>query len=104
MAFEDGVEISVNGSRLRFDCVVTACGHRPDCEKLSLIKDLLSYEPVELVGGFPELSQDLQWGGFKQLFVIGALASLQVGPDAGNLMGLRRAAQIVAHAMNLRRG
>ena len=98
----DSVDVMMDGQVRTFDLIVNACGHRPDCKQLPLIADLFRTSPVELVGGFPRLSQDLQWGNFKQLFVIGALASLEVGPDAGNLMGLRRAAQIVANAMDLR--
>lgn len=31
--------------------------------------------------------------------MVGALASLNVGPDSGNIMGARRAASIVANAL-----
>jgi len=99
---EDCVEVMIGDEVQRFDLIVNACGHRPDCAQLPLVGELLKAAPVEVVGGFPTLSQDLQWGDFKQFFVIGALASLQVGPDAGNLMGLRRAAKIVADALDLR--
>merc|ERR1712032_1545573 len=58
--------------------------------------------PAPVHGGLPVLSQDLQWAGLKKLFVIGALAGLQVGPDAGNLMGLRRSAHMVASALDSR--
>lgn len=34
------------------------------------------------------------------IFVVGAMAALQVGPDAGNLMGMRRAARLVANALD----
>mmetsp|Transcript_137199 Transcript_137199/g.293107 ORF Transcript_137199/g.293107 Transcript_137199/m.293107 type:complete len:491 (+) Transcript_137199:77-1549(+) len=98
----DSVDVTIDGQVQRFDLIVNACGHRPDCQKLPLISELLKASPVDITGGFPTLSDDLQWGDFKRLFVIGALASLQVGPDAGNLMGLTRAAQIVAHAMDLK--
>merc|ERR1712232_482708 len=92
---DDGVEVDLKGSIERFDLVVSACGHRPDCAQLPLIQNLLEHSPVQITGGLPHLSQDLQWGEHKQLKVIGSLASLQVGPDAGNLMGIRRAAQIL---------
>lgn len=98
----NAVDVLVDGKVQRFDLIVNACGHRPDCRQLPLVHELLKDSPVDIVSGFPTLSQDLQWGDFQQLFVIGALASLQVGPDAGNLMGLRRAAQIVASALDLR--
>lgn len=96
------VDVTVDGKVQRFDKIVNACGHRPDCHQLPLIHELLKTSPVDTFGGLPTLSQHLQWGDFEQLFVIGALASLQVGPDAGNLMGLRRAAQIIANVMGVR--
>ena len=91
------------GSELRhFDLIVNACGHVPDCRRLPLVAQLLEDHPLDVIGGFPAISQDLRWGDFKNLFVIGALASLQVGPDAGNLMGLRRAGHIMANVLGLR--
>ncbi|CAK9100707.1 Hypothetical protein (Fragment) [Durusdinium trenchii] len=98
----EAVDVLIDGQVNRFDLIVNACGHRADGRHLPLVRELLRTAPTEVVGGFPVLSQDLQWGDFKQLFVVGALASLQVGPDAGNLMGLRRAVQIVANALSLR--
>merc|ERR1719174_562615 len=99
---EDGVEVEIDGCIERFDLVVSACGHRPDCTQLPLVQDLLENSATQITGGLPHLSEDLQLGVHKQLFVIGSLASLQVGPDAGNLMGIRRAAQILASTMGLR--
>ncbi|CAE7214885.1 unnamed protein product [Symbiodinium pilosum] len=96
------VQVKLGSEMRRFDLVVNACGHVPDCRKLPLISELLENFPTDVIGGFPVISQDLQWGSCKQLFVVGALASLQVGPDAGNLMGLRRAANIVANVLGLR--
>lgn len=99
---DNGVDVEVGGSIERFDLVVSACGHRPDCTQLPLIQALLKDSPVQITGGLPHLSQDLEWGEYKQLKVIGSLASLQVGPDAGNLMGIRRAALILTSTMGLR--
>lgn len=96
------IQVQIAGELHTFQKVVSACGHRPDCTSLSPIAGLQRRWPATIHGGLPVLSQDLQWAGLKKLFVIGALAALQVGPDAGNLMGLRRAAQIVASALDLR--
>ena len=98
----DSVQVKLGDEVRSFDLIVNACGHVPDCRRLPLITELLKEFPAEVIGGFPVISQDLQWGEAKQLFVVGALASLQVGPDAGNLMGLRRAAHIVANVLGLR--
>jgi hypothetical protein len=99
---DDAVEVEIDGSVERFDRVVSACGHRPDCTQLPLMQSLLKDSEVEITGGLPHLSQDLQWGAHSKVFVIGSLASLQVGPDAGNLMGIRRAAQTLTSTLGLR--
>ena len=53
--------------------------------------------PIDIVGGLPDVSVDLEWT--RNLFVVGALASLNVGPDGGNIMGARRAATNVSNAL-----
>jgi hypothetical protein len=99
---DNTVEVEINGTDYIFDRIVNACGHAPNCKLLPLLNDMHERSVFEVFGGLPAVSQDLQLGSHKQLFVLGALASLEVGPDAGNLMGLRRAAQIVASVMGQR--
>lgn len=96
------IEVCINGKRCTFDKVVCACGHRADCTSLPLMRQVHQRWPTKMERGFPLLSQDLQWEGLDNLFVIGALSALQVGPDAGNLMGLRRASQTIAGVLDLR--
>lgn len=98
----EGLAVKLAGRWRRFDRVVLACGHRPDCAALPLLRELQAQWPVPVVGGLPMLSKDLQWGPHAQLFLVGALAALQVGPDAANLMGCRRAALVVAKVLGLR--
>lgn len=50
--------------------------------------------------GLPLVSEDLEW--FPNVFVVGGMAGLNLGPDAGNLMGMRRGATLVANAMGCR--
>jgi len=99
---EEGVRIRLAGRWRHFDRVVFACGHRPDCLAFPLVRELQAQWPVQVVGGLPVLSKDQQWGSCRQLYVVGALAALQVGPDAANLMGCRRAAHVVAQSLDLR--
>merc|ERR1719487_1144244 len=73
---ESAVEVDLSGSVEQFDLIVSACGHRPDCTQLPLIQDLMKHSPCQITGGLPHLSQDLQWGQHKQMFAVGALASL----------------------------
>lgn len=97
------VQVRIGEKTHTFDKVVSACGHRPECVSLPLVASLQRRWPASIHGGLPAVSQDVQWGDLKNLFVVGALASLQIGPDAGNLMGVRRAAQVVASALDSRR-
>mmetsp|Transcript_35240 Transcript_35240/g.57465 ORF Transcript_35240/g.57465 Transcript_35240/m.57465 type:complete len:124 (-) Transcript_35240:228-599(-) len=80
-----------------FDCIILACGIKPDCTANSFVKKIQEKYPVKQIGGFPNVSVDLEWS--KNLLVVGALASLNVGPDSGNIMGARRAASIVANTL-----
>lgn len=84
-----------------YDAIVLACGKQPDCQSHPLCAKLLKTWPLPVVGGLPCLSPDAScWT--DNFFVVGGLASLSVGPDAGNLMGMRRAAEIVANALHCR--
>lgn len=100
---EDGkVLISMKGQgdavmQVAADLIVNACGIKPDCNANPLVKNLQKNFPIDVIGGFPNVSVDLEWR--KNLFVVGALASLNVGPDSGNIMGARRAASIVANTL-----
>lgn len=96
------VQVRIGGTTHSFDKIISACGNRPDCTALPLVANLQRRWPADINGGLPVLSHDVQWNGLKKLFVIGALAALQIGPDAGNLMGLRRAAQVVVSALDSR--
>ncbi|CAH7681885.1 hypothetical protein PPACK8108_LOCUS14552 [Phakopsora pachyrhizi] len=53
-----------------------------------------------VVEGLPFLTEDLQWGDKLPLFVLGAYAALELGPDAGNLSGTRGGAERVVSKLN----
>ena len=68
--------------------------------------------PVDMVGGLPVVNPDLSWKlgdktdepewkrkARERLWVMGPLASLELGPDALNLMGARQGAVRVARAL-----
>ena len=79
-----------------FDKILLGTGVKADCRSVPFVRDLLeNCEAVPIIGGFPVLSTDLQWGSLP-VFVVGALAGLQLGPGALNLMGARHGADIVA--------
>ena len=93
----DHVRIEINGLVNDYSSIVVACGIQPDCANNELCRNLLQTWPLETVGGFPCVSEDSEWT--KDTYVV---SSLNIGPDAANLMGMRRAAQVVANAMECR--
>jgi len=100
---EGSVKICFQNSIHAFDRVILACGVSIDCNSHPLISKILSKWPIPVHHGYPFLTEDLQWDRkHPSLFVVGALAALQVGPDSGNLMGIRRAATVVANALDCR--
>ena len=86
-----------------FDRVILATGVAPDCTANPFVKKVLEQFPAKIHGGFPDITQDLRWSEDDEIFVIGAMSALQVGPDAGNLMGMRRAAYVISDKLNVRR-
>jgi hypothetical protein len=90
------VRVQVGDEAMDFDVVLLGTGSSSDCTALPLVRNLLAEWPVPLVGGFPVLTTDCQWGPDAPVFVVGALAALQLGPGALNLMGARHGADIVA--------
>ena len=95
---ESGVlYVSIESKIHNFDAIVLACGIQPDCMSHPLLRRIHKQWPIDIVGGFPSISEDLEWT--ENLFVVGGLGSLNIGPDAGNLMGMKRAATLVANAL-----
>lgn len=92
------VKLSIGSDEeLAVDCIVMACGIKPESTANPFVQSIQDKIPIKMTGGFPNVSVDLEWR--KNLFVVGALASLNVGPDSGNIMGARRAASIVANTL-----
>ncbi len=98
---EDGkyIRTQIGDHSFDFDAIILACGYQPDCESHSLIQSIQKMHPeLEIHGGFPAVTEDLQIA--PHMFVVGALSSLYTGPDAANLMGIRRASQVVANQLD----
>ena len=75
--------------------IILATGSQLDCETIPLLRDTAKRLALPVVSCLPAVDDSLRWGD-EDIFVVGALAQLQVGPDAGNLTGARRAAEICA--------
>ena len=80
----------------RIDHVVYATGLQVDFKTISAIQPLLEQDEIKCVGGIPCLTDDLMWSEKVPFFVSGRLASLRLGPGAGNLEGARMGAERVA--------
>jgi lysine/ornithine N-monooxygenase len=85
-----------------YDTIVLACGMQPDCASNDLCSKILHKWPIEIVGGFPCITEDAKWRDDANIYVIGGLGSMNIGPDSANLMGIRRAAEIIANALECR--
>jgi lysine/ornithine N-monooxygenase len=92
------IQVMLGEEMVEFDQIILACGYKPNCQAHPLIQSIKELNPeLEFMGGFPMVTEDLQIA--KDIFVTGALGSLNTGPDAANLMGIRRASQIVANSL-----
>ena len=88
------------GSKMHhFDGILIACGTQPNCCHHPLYERLANNKERKLYKGLPMVSEDLEWGN---LYIVGAMAGLNLGPDAGNLMGIKRGATIVANHLGVR--
>ncbi len=100
---DDMIPISFEDKTALFDRIILATGVQPDCTANPFYKNVLERFPITVHGGFPDIDQDMRWSEDSEIFVIGAMSALQVGPDAGNLMGMRRAAYVISDKLNVRR-
>ncbi|GAB4342054.1 MAG: FAD/NAD(P)-binding protein [Leptolyngbyaceae cyanobacterium] len=72
----------------RIDRIWLATGSQLDATTHPLLQSVLHTHPLEVVKGLPVVDEYLRWRGCE-LFVMGGLAALRVGPTARNLSGAR---------------
>jgi cation diffusion facilitator CzcD-associated flavoprotein CzcO len=87
-----------DGVTRQYDRIWLATGTRFDVTADSLFTELLKTHPIPVVNGLPVLDPCLRWSGCE-LFVMGGLAALQVGPTARNLSGARMASDRIVPAL-----
>jgi hypothetical protein len=88
----DGVELSCHRLWL-------ATGTRFDAQAEPLLaQQVMKQYPNPIVNGFPILDEHLRWAGCE-LFIMGGLAALQVGPTARNISGARMASDLIVPAL-----
>jgi hypothetical protein len=87
-----------DGSQHECDYIWLSTGTRFDVTTEPLLKDILEAYPIPIVKGLPVLDTCLRWPGCE-LFIMGGLAALQVGPTARNLSGARMACEKIVPAI-----
>jgi hypothetical protein len=98
---EDG-EVRVrydDGSNDSVDLVWLATGGNLDLNLVPILASLQAQRPIRTTRGLPVLQPDLSWDAGCPLYVMGAFAQLQLGPDALNLAGARSGGVLVARAL-----
>ena len=75
-----------------------ATGSQLDARNHPLLVDVLAAHPLEIVNGLPVVDEHLRWQGCE-LFIMGGLAALRVGPAARNLSGARAASDRIVPAL-----
>ncbi|HEY9662814.1 MAG TPA: SidA/IucD/PvdA family monooxygenase, partial [Allocoleopsis sp.] len=75
-----------------------ATGSQLDATTHPLLQQVLNTHPLEIVNGLPVVDEYLRWQGCE-LFVMGGLAALRVGPTARNLSGARATSDRIVPAL-----
>jgi len=103
------------GESESFDMIWLATGSENSIDSFPILSNLSSILPIQIIQGLPVLSKDLSWKlpfdmnekeeepwkkmARKQVWCMGSLAGLELGPDALNLIGGRHGAVRVATAL-----
>ena len=82
----------------QIDRIWVATGSQLDARNHPLLTDVLDAYPIEVVNGLPVVDEHLRWRGCE-LFIMGGLAALRVGPVARNLSGARAASDRIVPAL-----
>lgn len=82
----------------RIDRIWLATGSQLDATAHPLLQQVLNTHPLDIVNGLPVVDEYLRWQGCE-LFVMGGLAALQVGPTARNLSGARATSDRIVSAL-----
>jgi cation diffusion facilitator CzcD-associated flavoprotein CzcO len=87
-----------DGTEHQCDRIWMATGTKLDVTANSMLSEVLDGFPTAIVNGLPVLDTYLRWPRCE-LFVMGGLAALQIGPVARNLYGARMASDRIVPAL-----
>lgn len=86
------------GIEYECDRIWLSTGTRLDVTTEPLLADILDAYPITIINNLPVLDEHLRWAGCE-LFIMGGLAALQIGPVARNLSGARMACERIVPAL-----
>jgi hypothetical protein len=87
-----------DGSQHEYSRIWLSTGTKFDVTSEALLQEVLEAYPIKIVKGLPVLDEYLRVPGCE-LFLMGGLAALQVGPTARNLSGARMASEKIVPAI-----
>jgi hypothetical protein len=87
-----------DGNYFECDRIWYATGRKLDASQHPLLQEIQAQYPAEMVNGLPILDTHLRWPSCE-LFVMGGLAALQVGPVSRNLRGAKIASDRIVEAL-----
>jgi hypothetical protein len=87
-----------NGEVYHYDRIWLATGNQFQCENHPLLAEVWEKYPTPSIQGLPVLEPYLRIKG-TQLFLMGGLTALRLGPTARNLSGGIKASQLIADAL-----
>ena len=83
-----GLNVKTNrGDIMNVSRVILATGYQFNLRRYGFLKELITQHQIPLVCGLPRLDTDLQLHPVQNLFGIGTIAQLQIGPASGNIAG-----------------
>jgi len=86
------------GEKLECDRLWLATGSTLNVQQQTCLKMMQENHPIPIINGLPVLSSHLRWGSCE-LYLMGGLAALQVGPTARNLSGARMASERIVDTL-----
>ncbi|XP_054627976.1 uncharacterized protein zgc:113276 [Dunckerocampus dactyliophorus] len=85
-----------NGEHWTGDMVWLATGCKLDVKQDPLLSEVMKKFPIQVLDGWPCISESLQWTEGCPLYLMGQYTALQIGPHAVNLAGGRAASMRIA--------
>ncbi|XP_058884918.1 uncharacterized protein zgc:113276 isoform X2 [Acipenser ruthenus] len=82
------------------DRIWLATGCKLDVTQDSLLSDVIKEFPIQILDGWPSISENLQWAPGCDLYLMGQYSALQIGPHAVNLAGGQAASARIAKAIH----